>query len=109
MHESLLSAERLARAIRVVTGRSAAAGIFASPSPVDEPVKSEYCTIHLRNRFALTLWVSAVRATDTPGRLHNWANARLASTLYEQRPVLPRLVTRPATTSAIFSDIVSTS
>jgi hypothetical protein len=92
----------------LVTGSSVAAAALDEASDAIGAVASEYRTIDLRTRFAFTPCVSAVRATDTPGRLHSAASARLAVTLYERRPFFLCLVTKPATTSALFSDMVST-
>src|SRR5665213_363183 len=108
MYESEIGAVRVVLGIGVVTGSNVAAVPMDDASPAVAALASEYCSIHRRSRFALTPCVSAVRATDTPGRLHSSANARLAGTLYERRPFSPCLMTRPATTSALFSDMVST-
>jgi hypothetical protein len=108
MHESELIAGRVELGIDLVTGSSAAAGVLGTASCVPLGLTSAYCITHRRSRLALTPCRSAIRATETPGRLHSSAKARLAATLYVRRPFDPCFVTSPATTSTLFSDMVST-
>src|SRR5580698_9411627 len=62
-----------------------------------------YSTIHRRSRLALIPLASAVLATETPGRIQLWTNARLPATLYVRRPPGGARTTRPSTTSTLFS------
>jgi hypothetical protein len=102
MHES---ADDRAAAGAVLTGKSATPELASLPALAP----GAYRVIHRRSRFALIQWAKAVPATDTPGRRHICTKACFAALLYVRLPLTGPRTTRPSTTSALLSVMVSTS